>query len=49
MGGPWFTVQQSSSEWQRVDDLWLSNGARDVKAHLEFRVSLERFSDDASN
>jgi hypothetical protein len=48
VGGPWFTVQESGSDWQSLGDLWLSNGEDDVKGQLELRVSLERF-DDAHN
>jgi hypothetical protein len=45
VGGPWFTVQESSSNWQVLDSLWLSNGQVDVKARVEVRVSLEGFTD----
>ena len=41
MGGPWFTVLESSDDWRHVDDLWISNGEEYLRARLEIRVQLE--------
>lgn len=34
-------VMKSGGKWKKVDNLWLSNGKRDDKAILEYRVSFE--------
>ena len=41
--GPWFTVRKSGDGFQRFGELWLSNGAKDIRATIEYRV---RFAPD---
>jgi len=41
VGGPWFTVQESSSDWEQIDTLWISNGEEHVRARVEIRVQLD--------
>ena len=41
MAGPWFTVRESGSEWQELGRVWLSDGAHDGGASLQYRVRLE--------
>lgn len=38
MAGPWFTVQPSSDDWRRFGELWISNGARDLKGRVEVQL-----------
>lgn len=46
MGGPWFTVLESGDDWQHVDSLWISDGARERTVRVEIRVRLEDNSDE---
>ena len=39
--GPWFTVRTNQSDWQAMDAIWISNGATDDKAVVEYRSILE--------
>jgi len=41
--GPWFTVRNSGDDFEKLGQLWLSNGKQDGMAWLEYRV---RFADD---
>ena len=41
MGGPWFTVHESSQDWQHVNTLWISNGEEHTRARVEIRVQLD--------
>jgi hypothetical protein len=40
VAGPWFTVQKDGDDWERLDTVWLSNGARDDQARVEIRLRL---------
>ena len=39
--GPWFTVRTNESGWQVLADIWISNGATDEHAVVEYRPVLE--------
>ena len=41
MAGPWFTVQESGNDWQRLEHIWISNGQQDCEGHVEIKVELE--------
>ena len=41
MGGPWFTVQESGTDWEPVGTLWISNGREHEAASLELRVRFD--------
>ena len=41
MAGPWFTVQESGSDWHRLDTVSLSNGNENSLASIEIRLELE--------
>ena len=41
VAGPWFTVQQTGSDWETLDRIWLSNGDRDDPAQVQVRLRLE--------
>lgn len=45
VGGPWFTVHESSREWQSLDRIWISDGQRDGRATVEHRVWFAEDSD----
>ena len=42
MAGPWFAVHESGSDWQKLDHIWISNGAEDCEGHVEIKIELER-------
>ena len=42
MAGPWFTVQKSQDDWQRLEHIWISNGSDDCQGFVEIKVELER-------
>ena len=39
VAGPWFTVQQNGKQ-QRLDTIWVSDGQRNVTAHLGVKIRL---------
>ncbi len=41
MGGPWFTVHKSNDDWQRLDQIWISNGQQDCRGHVEIKVDFD--------
>ena len=41
MAGPWFTVHKSGDDWQRLDQVWISNGAEDCRGHIEIKIELD--------
>jgi hypothetical protein len=41
VGGPWFTVQESGSDWQTLDEIWISNGNTNDRARIELRLEFE--------
>ena len=41
MAGPWFTVRKSGDDFERLGQVWLSDGTRDDVGWLEYRVWLE--------
>jgi len=47
VAGPWFAVHQSGSDWQKLDQVWISNGDEDCQGQIEIRIELEE-SDDNS-
>ena len=40
VAGPWFTVVESGAEWQDVEAIWVSDGAKDMKGRVQLRVEL---------
>ena len=46
MAGPWFAVHKSGDDWQRLGQVWISNGEQDGKGHIEIRVELQESSDE---
>jgi len=40
VAGPWFTVQRTGDQWQKLGQVWISNGTDDAKGVLEIRVQL---------
>ena len=48
MAGPWFTVQRSGDDWQRLGQNWISNGKQDCKGQIEIRVELDQPGEFAS-
>ena len=41
VAGPWFMVQESGSNWQTIDNIWISNGAKNSRARVDFRIEFE--------
>ncbi len=42
MAGPWFTVQRDGEGWQKLGQVWISDGAQDSQGEIEVKVMLER-------
>lgn len=40
MGGPWFTVQEKSEEWQEIATTLVSDGTHNWRARVELRLAL---------
>ncbi len=40
MAGPWFTVHRSGGDWQKLDQIWISNGKEDCRGQIEMRITL---------
>ena len=38
--GPWFTVQQTGSDWETIDTVWLSDGAEQTRVQVQIRMRL---------
>ncbi len=47
MAGPWFTVQRDGEGWQKLGQVWISDGAQDCQGEIEVKVELERFDDES--
>ena len=47
MAGPWFAVQRSGEDWQRLGQVWISNGRRDAKGQIEIKLELAEVGDAA--
>lgn len=45
MAGPWFTVQESGSDWQELGRVWISDGQQDCMGRIEIRLELEEIPD----
>ena len=45
MAGPWFTVQESGSQWQKLGQVWISNGDKDCKGQIEIKLEMTTGSD----
>ena len=41
MAGPWFAVHRSGDDWQRLGQVWVSNGAEDCRGQIEVRITLD--------
>jgi hypothetical protein len=42
VAGPWFTVQESGSDWQHLETIWLSDGAQEqTPVRVEIKLRLE--------
>ena len=39
-------VQKSGSDWQRLGDVWISDGQLDSQGHIEIRLTLEASDDE---
>ena len=39
MAGPWFTVQEDKSKWQKLETIWISNGKTNELADVELRTA----------
>lgn len=44
VAGPWFTVQRDGGGWQKLGQVWISDGAQDCQGEIEVKVELERFN-----
>ena len=42
MAGPWFTVQKSGNDWQKLGQVWISNGDKDCKGQIEIKVEMAK-------
>ena len=40
MAGPWFTVQKSGGDFEKMGQVWISDGHDDAKGFIEIRVEL---------
>lgn len=40
VAGPWFTVTKSGDDWKQVAELYLTDGARTVKARVEYKMEI---------
>jgi peptidyl-tRNA hydrolase len=49
VAGPWFTVQASGADWQKLEHIWISNGQQDIEGHVEIKVELVASEEAASN
>ena len=49
MGGPWFAVHESDTDWQKLGSVWISNGKTDCQGVAEYKVDLVRESDSSSD
>ena len=47
VAGPWFTVQRDGEGWQKLGQVWISDGAQDCQGEIEVKVELERFDDES--
>lgn len=45
MAGPWFAVHRSGDDWQRLDQVWVSNGKEDCRGQIEVRITLDEQED----
>jgi hypothetical protein len=41
VAGPWFAVHKNGADWQRLEQVWISNGKTDCRGKIEIRVELE--------
>jgi hypothetical protein len=41
VAGPWFTVHENGEDWQKLEQIWISNGQQDCRGHVEIKVELE--------
>jgi len=39
--GPWFTVQKSGQDWQSIDDIFYSDGERQIPVAVQIKMKLE--------
>lgn len=39
VAGPWFTVRKHLSGFQKLGDVWLSDGKKDQRGHIELKVA----------
>jgi len=46
VGGPWFAVHESGTDWNEWDTIWISNGDGHWRARVEVRVQLEKARDE---
>lgn len=40
MAGPWFTVLRRGEKWQKLGQVWISNGTSDGRGQIEIRIEL---------
>lgn len=46
MAGPWFTVQQTGSDWHTVENVWISNGEKTDNVQVQIRLELQEEVDE---